>query len=45
MMAHHQLGVDLSEEEARSIAAWLGSLTGDIPRDYITPPILPVAVR
>jgi cytochrome c peroxidase len=45
MMAHHQLGVELSEEEARSIAAWLGSLTGDIPRDYITPPTLPAAVR
>ena len=35
MMAHHQLGVELSEEEAQSIAAWLGSLTGDIPREYI----------
>jgi cytochrome c peroxidase len=45
MMAHHQLGVDLSEEEARSITAWLGSLTGDIPSDYITPPTLPAAVR
>jgi cytochrome c peroxidase len=45
MMARHQLGVDLSEEEARSIAAWLGSLTGDIPRDYIAPPTLPAAVR
>jgi len=45
MMARHQLGVDLSEEEARSIAACLGSLTGDIPRDYITPPTLPAAVR
>jgi cytochrome c peroxidase len=45
MMAHHQLGVELSEEEAQSIAAWLGSLTGDIPRDYIARPILPQAVR
>jgi cytochrome c peroxidase len=45
MMAHHQLGVDLSEEEARSIAAWLGSLTGDIPLDYIAAPTLPAAVR
>jgi cytochrome c peroxidase len=45
MMAHHQLGVDLTEEEARSIAAWLGSLTGDIPSAYITPPALPAAVR
>jgi cytochrome c peroxidase len=45
MMAHHQLGVDLSEGEARSIAAWLGSLTGDIPREYIARPALPQAVR
>jgi cytochrome c peroxidase len=45
MMAHHQLGVELSEEEARSIAAWLGSLTGDIPRDYIAAPTPPAAVR
>jgi cytochrome c peroxidase len=45
MMAHHQLGVELSEEEAQSIAAWLGSLTGDIPREYIARPLLPQAVR
>ncbi len=45
MMAYHQLGVELSESEARSITAWLGSLTGDIPRDYIAPPTLRVAVR
>jgi cytochrome c peroxidase len=41
MMAHHQLGVDLTEQEARSIATWLGSLTGEIPREYIAPPRLP----
>jgi cytochrome c peroxidase len=45
MMAHHQLGVDLTEEEARSIATWLGSLTGDLPRDYIAPPVLPTIAR
>ena len=45
MMAHHQLGVDLSEEEALSIVSWLGSLTGEIPRDYIAPPDLPVEMR
>jgi cytochrome c peroxidase len=45
MMAHHQLGVDLTEEEAHSIATWLGSLTGDIPREYVAPPILPSIVR
>ncbi len=45
MMARHQLGVDLTEDEARSIAAWLGSLTGDIPLGYTTPPVLPAATR
>jgi cytochrome c peroxidase len=45
MMARHQLGVDLSEEEAVSIAVWLGSLTGEIPRDYIATPRLPEAQR
>jgi cytochrome c peroxidase len=45
MMARHQLGVDLTEEEARLIAAWLNSLTGDIPLEYIKPPVLPKAVR
>jgi cytochrome c peroxidase len=45
LMAHHQLGVDLTEQEARSIATWLGSLTGELPRDYIAPPILPTIAR
>jgi cytochrome c peroxidase len=41
MMARHQLGVELDDDEARELEAWLGSLTGDIPRDYIAPPALP----
>jgi len=41
MMARHQLGVELDDEEARELEAWLGSLTGDIPQDYIKPPALP----
>jgi cytochrome c peroxidase len=45
MMARHQLGVDLSAEETQSIAGWLGTLTGDIPRAYIAPPELPRATR
>jgi len=45
MMARHQLGVDLSEEETASIVAWLKSLTGDIPQAYIAPPRLPAAPR
>ena len=44
-MARHQLGVDLTEEEAVSIATWLGALTGEIPRQYIAAPRLPEATR
>lgn len=45
MMARHQLGVDLTEEEAKLIVAWLGSLSGDIPSEYTAPPVLPPAMR
>jgi cytochrome c peroxidase len=40
-MAKIQLGVDLTPEEVELIVAWLGSLTGDLPRDYIREPKLP----
>jgi len=43
MMARHQLGVELEDDELRELAAWLGSLTGDIPHAYIAPPVLPEA--
>jgi cytochrome c peroxidase len=43
MMARHQLGIELEEDEARELEAWLGSLTGDIPTEYIAPPTLPEA--
>ena len=45
MMAHHQLGVDLAEDEARLITTWLGSLSGELPLEYIAPPVLPQAIR
>jgi cytochrome c peroxidase len=41
MMARHQLGVELENDEVRELEAWLGSLTGDIPHEYIAPPVLP----
>jgi hypothetical protein len=44
MMARHQLGVELDDDEANELQAWLGSLTGDIPTDYIKPPALPPGV-
>jgi cytochrome c peroxidase len=41
MMGHHQLGVDLTNDEITSIIAWLASLTGDLPAAYIKEPALP----
>jgi cytochrome c peroxidase len=41
MMGKHQLGLELSDGEVTSIVAWLGSLTGELPKAYITAPALP----
>jgi cytochrome c peroxidase len=41
MMARHQLGIEMDDDEAGELEAWLGSLTGNIPHDYIAPPKLP----
>ena len=38
MMGRHQLGVELSDAQVRDIHAWLGSLTGELPGDYIAQP-------
>jgi cytochrome c peroxidase len=40
-MAMYQLGVELMEEEVNVLVAFLKSLTGEIPRDYIQKPDLP----
>lgn len=40
-MAWHQLGKQLTDEEARLIVAFLRSLTGELPADYIAKPELP----
>jgi cytochrome c peroxidase len=40
-MAQHQVGKQLSGSEVKSISAFLGSLTGEIPADAIEPPELP----
>jgi len=40
-MAFHQLGKDLPEKDVADIVAFLKSLTGEIPRDYIKMPALP----
>lgn len=41
MMGEHQVERPLTESEIRQIAAWMGSLTGEIPTDYIRRPELP----
>jgi cytochrome c peroxidase len=43
-MARHQLGVELEDDEVRELEAWLGSLTGEIPTEYIKQPELPPEV-
>ena len=41
MMGRHQLGLEMSDAEVRSIVSWLKALTGEPPRDYIKKPALP----
>lgn len=41
LMGRHQLDTELSETQIRQIVAWLSTLTGEIPVDYIRPPRLP----
>jgi cytochrome c peroxidase len=40
-MAYHQLGKEIPDQDAQDIAAFLKSLTGEIPQDYIKKPELP----
>lgn len=41
LMAHHQLGKELSATQVASIVSWLRSLTGEIPTAYIAMPQQP----
>lgn len=45
MMASHQLGKELSDDEVKSIVTWLETLTGEIPKDYIAKPELPPSTK
>jgi len=40
-MGRHQLGLTLSSLEISAIVAWLNSLTGELPLEYIQEPALP----
>ena len=44
VMARVQLGAKLSDVDTRNIIAFLESLTGELPADFATVPILPPAV-
>jgi cytochrome c peroxidase len=41
IMARVQLGIVLGDKEARDIVTFLGSLTGPVPANYATAPVLP----
>lgn len=41
LMSHHQSGRELSEEQLTDILAFLGYLTGELPKDYIAQPAMP----
>ena len=41
LMAWHQLGQDLNDQQIQSIVAFLKSLTGELPLKYIEEPALP----
>jgi cytochrome c peroxidase len=41
LMARHQLGKQLREDEVSAIVTFLKTLTGELPADYIAPPPLP----
>lgn len=41
LMGEHQLGRDIPAQEVKDIVAWLKSLTGELPTEYIQPPSLP----
>lgn len=43
MMAEHQLGKTLSDEAVASIVAFLKSLKGELPKDYLSQPELPAS--
>ena len=43
MMARHQIGKEITDAQITSIITWLGSLTGELPADYIKKPELPAS--
>jgi cytochrome c peroxidase len=45
LMAKHQLGKDLTEPQVTDVVAFLQSLTGELPQQYVAAPELPKSTR
>ncbi len=45
MMGEYQLGKTLPDAQVKSIVTWLGTLTGEIPGDYVKEPVLPKSTK
>lgn len=43
VMARLQLGKQLSDEDVKHIVAFLNTLTGEVPKQFLSAPVLPVA--
>jgi cytochrome c peroxidase len=43
LMAQHQFGKQITDEEAKQIVTFLDSLTGELPKSYIAKPKLPAS--
>ncbi|WNG38945.1 cytochrome-c peroxidase [Archangium violaceum] len=43
LMAQHQFGKQISDDDAKSIVTFLDSLTGELPKSYIAKPKLPAS--
>ncbi|MEP7364389.1 MAG: cytochrome-c peroxidase, partial [Acidobacteriota bacterium] len=41
LMGQYQLGTKLDQQQVTDIVAWLKTLTGEIPVEYVRPPTLP----
>lgn len=41
LMGEYQLGEDLTKAQVKALVAWLRTLTGEIPHEYIRRPALP----
>jgi cytochrome c peroxidase len=45
LMAKHQMGREINQGDAKLITVWLGSLTGELPKELIKSPKLPASSK